>query len=212
MSIVMVTRIEKPIIVQGDSDKVNLGLVHVITGSGKGKTTASLGTALRAIGAGYKVYMIQFLKSGMTGELYAAKHLPNFTIEQFGVDAVRQREKAQAPLNSFAEKDTTGRFVFQPDMNEKDAALLGFAWAKEIILGKQYDVVILDEINCVLDKGLLPLQDVLDLLKQNKKTELLLTGRDAPKELQEYAQYVSEVYSHKHPWQKGIKARKGIEY
>lgn len=208
----MVTRIEKPIIVQGDSDKVNLGLVHVITGSGKGKTTSSLGTALRAIGAGYKVFMIQFLKSGMTSELYTTKHLPNFTIEQFGVDAVREREKEQAQLSSFVQRDATGRFVFQPDTNEKDAALLGFARAKEIILSEQYDVVILDEINCVLDKGLLPLQEVLDLLKQNKKTELLLTGRDAPKELYDYAHYVSEVYSHKHPWQKGIKARKGIEY
>lgn len=208
----MVTRIEKPIIVQGDSDKVNLGLVHVITGSGKGKTTSSLGTALRAIGAGYKVFMIQFLKSGMTSELYAAKHLPNFTIEQFGVDAVQQREKAQAQLSGFVEKDTTGRFVFQPDTNEKDTALLGFARAKEIILSEQYDVVILDEINCVLDKGLIPMEEVIALIKNNKKTELLLTGRDAPSELQEYAHYVSEIYSHKHPWQKGIKARKGIEY
>ncbi len=208
----MVTKIKKQIIVQGEQSKESLGLVHVITGDGKGKTTAALGLALRAIGNGYKAYMIQFLKSGGTGELYATKYFPNLKIEQFGVDAVKEREKNQTKLVGFTKKDTTGRFIFQPDIKEKEAARLGFEHAKEVIQSKEYDVVILDEINCVLDKGLIQLDEVIDFLKQKKQTEIIMTGRDAPKQLYDYADYVSQVTLIKNPWQKGIKARKGVEY
>ena len=208
----MVTKIEEPIIVQGDQDKDQLGLTHIITGDGKGKTTAALGLAMRALGSGYKVYMIQFLKSGGTGEMYTAKHLPDFTMVQFGVDAIKERQAKQTKLTELAEKDTTGRFIFQPDVAEKDAATQGFLHAKNIIQSEKYDVIILDEINCVLDKGLIPLQEVIELIQKNTKSEILLTGRDAPKELYEYVDYVSSVNRIKHPWDKRIKARKGIEY
>src|SRR3989338_7247548 len=106
------TEIKKPIVVKGDDSRENLGLVHVITGDGKGKTTSSLGIALRAVGNNLRVHMIQFLKSGFTGEIYSAKKL-GFEIEQFGVDALKQKS-----LEEF--KDKTGRFVFQPDIQEKD--------------------------------------------------------------------------------------------
>ena len=202
----MVTKIKTPIITEGEDSKESLGLVHVYTGDGKGKTSASLGLALRAIGNNLRIYMIQFLKSGFTGELYSAKKL-GFTIEQFGVDALKERQKH---LEEFADK--TGRFVFQPDIEEKDAAMEALEHAKKIIESKDYDVVILDEINCVLDKGLISLEDVLELVKEHGKVELVLTGRDAPKELMEDADYVSVIERRKHPWQKGIKARKGIEY
>mgnify|MGYP001572570996 CR=1 FL=1 len=208
----MVTKIEKPIIVQGEQSKESLGLIHIITGDGKGKTTSALGLALRAIGNGYKVYMIQFLKSGGTGELYATKYLPNLKIEQFGVDAIKERQKAQTHLATFTETDATGRFVFQPDVAEKDAAHLGLEHAKEIISSGNYDVVILDEINCVLDKGLIPTEEIIELIKKKQQTEIIMTGRDAPKALYDYADYVSQVTLIKNPWQKGIKARKGIEY
>ena len=200
------TRIKSPIKVKGDDSKENLGLVHVYTGDGKGKTSASLGLALRAIGNNLRVHMIQFLKSGFTGEIYSAKKL-GFTIEQFGVDAVKERQKQ---LQEF--KDKTGKFIFQPDIKEKDAALQGWEHAKRIIKSGDYDVVILDEINCVLEKGLIPLNEVLEVIKEHGKVELVLTGRDAPKELMESADYVSVVNRVKHPWQKGIVARKGIEY
>jgi cob(I)alamin adenosyltransferase len=183
-----------------------------MTGDGKGKTTSSLGLALRAIGTGYNVHMIQFLKSGGTGELYAAKHLPNITIEQFGVDVWKEKQKSQSNLNEFAEKDLTGSFVFQPDDMERDAALAGFKRAKEIIKTGEHDLVILDEINCVIDKKLITIEEVIEMLKNNNKTEIYMTGRDAPHELMEYVDYFSEIKVHKHPWQKGIKARKGIEY
>src|SRR3989338_1997042 len=128
------TQIKKPIKVKGDDSKENLGLVHVIKGDGKGKTTSSLGLALRAVGNNLKVYMIQFLKSGFTGE-------------QFGVDALKEKQKH---IQEFADK--TSSFVFQPDVKEKDAAMQGWEHAKDIIKSGEYDMVILDEINCVLAK------------------------------------------------------------
>ncbi|MBI2658339.1 cob(I)yrinic acid a,c-diamide adenosyltransferase [Candidatus Woesearchaeota archaeon] len=197
------TKISKPIKVQGDN-AAELGLVHVITGDGKGKTTSSLGLAMRAIGNNLKVHMIQFLKSGFTGEIYSAKKL-GFSIEQFGVDALRQKH-----LQEFA--DRTGSFVFQPDVKEKDAAMQGWEHAKNMIKSGNYDLIILDEINCVLAKDLIPIKEVLDVVKEHGKVELVLTGRDAPKELMEAADYVNVVQGIKHPWQKGIVARKGIEY
>lgn len=200
------TKIKSPIKVRGDNSKENLGLVHVITGDGKGKTTSSLGLALRAIGNNLRVHMIQFLKSGFTGELYSAKKL-GFEIEQFGVDALKERQKH---LQEFADK--TGRFIFQPDIKEKDAAMQGWEHAKKVIRSGEYDLVILDEINCVLAKELIPLKEVLEIVKNHGKVELILTGRDAPKELMEAADYVNVVQGIKHPWQKGIVARRGIEY
>jgi len=200
------TRIKNPIKVRGDNSKESLGLVHVITGDGKGKTTSSLGLALRAIGNNLRVHMIQFLKSGFTGELYSAKKL-GFEIEQFGIDALKEKQRH---LQEFADK--TGRFVFQPDIKEKDAAMQGWEHAKKIIKSGQYDMVILDEVNCILEKGLIPIKEVLDVIKNHGKVELVLTGRDAPKELREAADYLNVVQGIKHPWQKGIIARKGIEY
>ena len=200
------TRIKNPIKVKGDNSKESLGLVHVITGDGKGKTTSSLGLALRAIGNNLTVHMIQFLKSGFTGELYSAKKL-GFVIEQFGVDAMKEKQKH---LQEFADK--TGTFVFQPDIKEKDAAMEGWEHAKKVIKSGEYDMVILDEINCVLEKGLIPLNEVLEIIKNHGKVELVMTGRDAPKELMDAADYVNVVQRVKHPWQKGIVARKGIEY
>jgi len=202
----MLTKIKKPIKVHGDDSKENLGLFHVITGDGKGKTTSALGLALRAIGNNMTVYMIQFLKSGFTGELYSAKKV-GFMIEQFGVDALKEKQKK---LKEF--KDKTGSFVFQPDIEEKDAAMQGFEHAKSIVESKKYDVVILDEVNCILDKGLVPISEALELIKSHGKVELVFTGRDAPQELMDVADYVNVINSVKHPWQKGIKARKGIEY
>ena len=200
------TEIKKPIIVKGDDSKEKLGLVHVITGDGKGKTTSSLGLALRAVGNNLTVHMVQFLKSGFTGELYSARKL-GFEIEQFGVDALKEKQKK---IGEFS--DRTGRFVFQPDIEEKDAALEGFEHAKKSIKSGNYDLVILDEINCVLAKGIIPIEDVLGMLRNHGKVELIFTGRDAPKELMDAADYVNVVHGIKHPWQKGIVARKGIEY
>jgi cob(I)alamin adenosyltransferase len=167
-----------------------------------------LGIALRALGSNLKVYMIQFLKSGTTGEVYTIKkHLTGMEIMQFSVDAVNEK---QQKLEQFRDKGS--KFTFNPDEMEKEAAVLGFQHAKKIINSKDYDLVILDEINTVLDKSLIPIKDVLDLIESHDNVELFFTGRDAPQEIIDKADYVSIIKAVKHPWQKGIKARKGIEY
>lgn len=204
----MVTKIKKAIVVEGDENKSHLGLVHVITGDGKGKTTASIGLAVRALGSNLRVYMVQFLKSTPTGEFYTIKnHLQSMEIIQFGVDAVKER---QEKLDTFVDKG--GKFTFNPDEEEKEAAMLGFEHTKKIIHSGNYDLVILDEINAVLDKGIIPIKDVLELIKNHGNVELVFTGRDAPKEIIEAADYVNVVKKIKNPWDNGIRARKGIEY
>ncbi|MBI2135253.1 cob(I)yrinic acid a,c-diamide adenosyltransferase [Candidatus Woesearchaeota archaeon] len=204
----MVTKLKKRIIVEGDENKEHLGLVHVVTGDGKGKTTSSLGLAVRALGSNLKVYMVQFLKSGTTGEIFTIqKHLPGMNIMQFGVDAVKER---QENLDAFRDKGS--KFVFNPDEEEKGAAIMGFEHAKKIIKSGEYDLVILDEINVVLDKGIIPIKEVLGLMENHGNVELYFTGRDAPQEIIDKADYVSVVKGIKHPWQRGIKARKGIEF
>jgi cob(I)alamin adenosyltransferase len=204
----MVTKINKKIVVEGDEGKEHLGLVHVVTGDGQGKTTSAIGLAVRALGSNLRVCIIQFLKSGATGELYIIKkHLPGIEIEQFGIDAIEERQKK---LDTF--RDKGGKFIFNPDEMEKEAAVLGFQHTKKIINSKDYDLVILDEISTVLDKGLIPIKDVLELMENHGNVELYFTGRDAPQEIIDKADYVNIIKSVKHPWQKGIKARKGIEY
>ncbi len=204
----MVTKLKRRIVVEGDDSKESLGMVHVITGDGKGKTTASLGLGMRALGSNLRVSMIQFLKSGMTGELNTIKKfLPGMEIIQFGVDAVKER---QQKLEEFRDKGS--KFVFNPDDEEREAALLGFQYAKKIIQTGIYDMVILDEINVVLDKGMIPMAELLEMMDNHGKVELVLTGRDAPAEIKAKADYVSYVQKIKHPWMEGIKARKGIEY
>jgi len=170
------------------------GLVMVITGNGKGKTTSSFGQALRAVGQGYQVCIIQFMKGRKYGEILACeKHLPSITIYQFGLD-------------SFVMRDNSA----QVDI---DLAWQGFEKAKEIIQSKKFDMVILDEINVAVDFGLIPEEVVLDLIK-NKPPELdlILTGRYASDELREIADLVSEVTEIKHHYNAGIKDRRGIEY
>lgn len=170
------------------------GLVMVITGNGKGKTTSAFGQALRAIGQGYQVCLIQFMKGRKYGEVLAAeKYLPDLQIYQFGLDSFVMRNNP-APV-------------------DVDLARQGFEKAKEIIYSGKYNMVILDEINVAVDFNLIPEEEVLDLA-QNKPTELdlVLTGRYASEKLREIADLVSEVREIKHHYNAGIKDRAGIEY
>ena len=194
------------------------GLVHVYTGTGKGKTTTSLGLALRALGHNLSVYMVQFMKSGDTGELFSVqKYLPNFQIIQFGKDALAEKqlkiysfEGKEADVKQLSEEEI---YTFRSDDDEKEPARMGFEHAKRIVMNGQYDLVILDEINCVLDKKLIPVEEVLELIQQKPRhVELVLTGRGAPAEILKAADYVSEIRRIKHPYDVGILARKGIEY
>ena len=163
------------------------------TGSGKGKTTAAIGLGMRAAGAGLKVNMIQFMKGRKYCELVAINNISNFSYSQHGRDEFVNKEN--------------------PEQIDIDLAQKGLKHAKEIIKSDKYDVVILDDINVVIDFNLINLNQVLKLIREKpEKLELVLTGRYAPSKIIKVADYVSEILEIKHVYQKGIKARKGIEY
>ena len=176
------------------ADTKNKGLVIVITGNGKGKTTAAFGQALRAIGQGYKVFVLQFMKGRKYGEFIAAeKYLPNLIIEMSGLDSFVMRDHPAAIDIELAQK--------------------GLDAARRAIKSGKYDLVILDEINVALDFKLIKLKDVVTMIK-NKPAglDLILTGRYAPKEIIKLADTVSEIQEVKHHYNAGIKDRAGIEY
>jgi cob(I)alamin adenosyltransferase len=170
------------------------GLVHVLTGDGPGKTTSALGTALRAIGHGYTVYMIMFVKGKSDyGEILLSKKIPNFTLAFSG-------------RNAFVDRKSPERIDFELAQKNLDLA-------KQVMMSREYDIVILDEINVAIDFGLVKLNDVIELVKKRpREVELILTGRCAKKELIELADYVTEMRDIKHPYRKGILAREGVEY
>ena len=169
------------------------GLVHVYTGDGKGKTTAAIGLGIRAVGAGLRVHMIQFMKGRRYSELDTLEHLSGFSVVQFGRDEFVSKKK--------------------PEQVDIDLAKKGLAHAKEVLRKNEYDVVILDEINVAVDYHLISLDDVLALLKMKPEPmELILTGRYARPEIMQQADVVSEMLEIKHPFQKGVPCRKGIDW
>ncbi len=179
----------------------NFGLVQVFFGNGKGKTTAALGTALRALGRGHSVHLIQFMKGGIStnkdfeeyGELLALKKFENFSFERFG----------------FKEW-----VVGKPKPEHLKEAQKALTSAKRIVSNKKFDLVIIDECLYAIQLGVISENDIIDLIKsKSKNTELILTGSHKPLEkIFELADLVSEVKKIKHPYDKGIIARKGIEY
>jgi len=167
-------------------------LIQVYTGNGKGKTTAALGLALRAVGTGLKVFIGQFVKGKNYSELNVLKKIKNIKIEQFGRGCFIKRE---------------------PNKKDIELARIGLERVRKIISIGIYDMVILDEINVALKLGLLKLGDIISLIKNtSKKTELVLTGRNAHPEILKIADLVSEIKDRKHYYKKGVKARRGIEY
>jgi cob(I)alamin adenosyltransferase len=172
----------------------NQGLVMVITGNGKGKTTSALGQAIRAMGHGWKVCVIQFMKGRKYGEvLCAEQYLPDLTIHQCGQDS----------------------FVTKGKLKDVDIALAhrGLELAKKVLYSGEYDLVILDEINVTVDFQLIPLPDVLAAIRNRPdNVNVILTGRCARTELIEMADMVSEIREIKHHYAKGVKERAGIEF
>ncbi len=167
--------------------------VQLYTGNGKGKTTASIGAALRAVGHGKRVVIIQFMKGRMYGELYAAEKIDGLSIEQYGRDEFVNPEK--------------------PDPVDIELAKRGWARVEELVEKGEADLLILDEINVAVAFGLLTVECVLDLIDRRPEgMELILTGRYAPGELIDRADTVTEMKEIKHHYQKGIESRKGIEY
>jgi cob(I)alamin adenosyltransferase len=171
--------------------KNSRGLIHVYTGNGKGKTTAALGLAVRAAGHNRKVVFIQFIKGISTGELLFVKKYKAF-------DIVRT---------------STGNALKKQDEQLRNEAQKTLAYAGKAITDGNYDLIVLDEICFALHRGLLDIGQVLELLDNKPDNlELVLTGRNAPKELIERADLVTEMSLIKHPYNEGIAARKGIEY
>ncbi|MGI0087114.1 MAG: cob(I)yrinic acid a,c-diamide adenosyltransferase [Nitrosotalea sp.] len=175
----------------------NAGLVIVYTGKGKGKTTAALGMALRAIGYDYKVCMIQFIKgSWHYGEMTSSKRLePEFELTAVGKGFVGIMDD-KSPIE-----------------DHKKIADEALAIAKEKITSEKYDIVILDEINYAVNLGLVKIDDVLKLI-QTKPTNvnLVLTGNHVRDEIIELADLVTEMREIKHPFKSGIRAKKGIDF
>jgi cob(I)alamin adenosyltransferase len=175
-------------------NRLSKGQIQVYTGDGKGKTTCALGLAFRAVGQGFKVFIIQFMKGRQTGESCAAARLaPELTLRYFGRPGLVNL-RAPAP---------------------EDLALVREGWslAREVLAAGDHDLVILDEINLALTFNLIPLEEALEVLRRRPPgVEVVLTGRQAPPELVELADLVTEMRPVKHYYEAGVKARRGIEW
>lgn len=173
-------------------------MIFVFTGNGKGKTTSAVGMGLRTVGAGKKVLMIQFLKTkNGSAENKVIKKIKNFDIQHFGRKGFLFSRNKKSP-------------VFEIDVQLAKKAL---DFCAKKLKNKGYDLIILDEINIALDLGLIDQKEILNLLKQfGKNTDIVLTGRNCQKEIIDIADLVTDFKQIKHYYQKGIKARKGIEY
>jgi cob(I)alamin adenosyltransferase len=176
-----------------------IGYIQVYTGDGKGKTTASLGLIFRALGRGWNVLLVMFTKGGDDyGELYSARQLSPQIAKQLTI--------VQAGLD---------RIIFTHNMKEEDAIEIRNGWeiAKRAVFSGKYQLIVMDEANIAIDLGLIPLEEMKDLLvNKPPEIEIVLTGRRAHPEVVELAHLVTEMRPVKHYWDIGVKARKGIEY
>lgn len=175
------------------------GYIQVYTGDGKGKTTASLGLCMRALGRNWKVLLVMFTKGGDNyGELISFKKLSseindNLTIVQAGLD----------------------RIVYSDNVNEFDQSEIQKGWkvVKDAVKNNSYNLIVMDEANIALDLGLINLKDMVETLKNKpEEMEIVLTGRNAKPEIIEIAHLVSKIEPVKHYWNTGVVAREGIEY
>ncbi len=176
------------------TDKSATGLVQVFTGNGKGKTSAALGTVIRALGHGLRVYVVFFMKGDYPyGEYSTLRTLPNVTVASFGFRCFTD------PAN------------VKPE--EKEQARLALSAAREAVLSGNYDLVVMDEVNVAAAWKLIEVDEVVKLIKDKPSSvELILTGRYADARVIELADLVTEMVKIKHPYDKGVLARKGIEY
>ncbi|MBN1109942.1 MAG: cob(I)yrinic acid a,c-diamide adenosyltransferase [Methanomassiliicoccales archaeon] len=171
--------------------KEHLGLVHVYTGEGKGKTTAALGLCVRAVGHGYRALIVQFMKTGGTyGENFL--RLPGLTVVPSGHDClVYSKEITPA---------------------DREKAAEGLTLAKEAMSRGEMDVVVLDEVNVAIKFGLLKVGEVAQAVRSRAPgVEVVLTGRGAPQELLDLADYVTEMVAERHPYEKGVLSRQGVD-
>jgi len=174
------------------SKKTRKGYTQVYTGNGKGKTTAAIGLAVRAAGAGLKVFIAQFIKMGDYSEIKALKRFSDLiTVEQFG-------------LGRFANR--------KPALEDIEAAQKGLERVKAVMASDEYDIIIMEEANVAAKLGLFAVQDLLKIvINKPSDKELVITGRGASPRIIENADLVTEMKPIKHYYQKGVPARIGIE-
>ncbi|MFZ5945521.1 MAG: cob(I)yrinic acid a,c-diamide adenosyltransferase [Bacillota bacterium] len=190
------------------------GYVQVYTGNGKGKTTAAIGLAIRALGAGKKVLFLQFMKAKSYSEHKILPSIsPNLKLETLGKPFFVARKEN---LDSETLAQWEGKCVFfepgNPPNEYVELMGKGIEMARESLANGGYDLVILDEVNVAVYFELIPLQQVLDLINNKQpQVELVLTGRNCPQEIIEKADLVTEMREIKHYYQKGVEARIGIE-
>ncbi len=177
-----------------ESHPLGKGYVQVYTGNCKGKTTAALGLAFRAMGRGLKTYIGQFMKGQYYSELESAKMVqPYITIEQYGKNALIHVENP-------------------PQEEDVRMAQEGLARAKEAMFSGKYDIIIFDEINTAHYFHLISVEEMLEIVAHKPDgVEVIFTGRYAPPEVIDAADLVTEMVEIKHYYQKGVKAREGIE-
>ena len=170
-------------------------MIHLYCGDGKGKTTCALGLALRGAGAGMKIVIVQFLKGSLTSELNSLNKVPNVI--------VLRNSKDYGFVNNMTPK--------QLDMirNEHDSNL---AKALKLVENDKCDMLVLDELTYVYNMNLIDKAKLEDFLKNNKNIEVVITGRDPDKLFINIADYVTEMKMIKHPFEKGVAARKGVEF
>lgn len=170
----------------------NLGKIHVYTGNGKGKTTAAVGLAVRAAGAGLRVGLIQFMKARPSAEVKVLKTIPGITVHCFGGK----------------------KFIYKKGAKiDKTEVAKALALAKKIINSKKYDLTILDEVGVAQYFKLLTCRQLIDLIKSKPADlELVITGRKVAPAIVKLADYVTEMKEIKHPYRTGLLARKGVEY
>ena len=172
------------------------GFVQVFTGDGKGKTTSAIGLAIRAMGSDHTVFFAQFVKSKTASEFNALSKMgPSFTFVSYGA--------------------SDSKFLFERAPTEEDKIMArgGLSEAHQAMFSKNYDMVILDEVNIAVYYNLIEVKELLELIHQKPDSvELVLTGRYADPRIIEAADLVTEMKNIKHPFDKGIKARRGIEF
>lgn len=174
------------------------GLIHIYTGEGKGKTTAAIGLCLRAAGSNLQVLIARFLKTNDSAELLAFERFPNVKIvpneKSFGFSRVWSKDPVKA--------EEAGNYYSEMFERAATEAVSGY-----------YDILFLDEIMAGVNLGVVEKEKLISFVKGKPDgLEIIMTGRDAPEELIELADYVSEIKKIKHPFDQGIRARRGIEY
>ncbi|MEK6961632.1 MAG: cob(I)yrinic acid a,c-diamide adenosyltransferase [Nanoarchaeota archaeon] len=206
--------------------KTRTGLVHVYTGNGKGKTSAAMGLAVRAVGQGLRVFIVQFMKGGAyTGEFISAKNfLPNIGFEQFGKHCIKEEKQMKLQgldrgyhYYDFVRDDIECgdcRFCFLNDADQAQACKDGMEKAQKLSKSEDYDLLVLDEILVAVAFKFVDEEKLAQLIKEKRRDlELVLTGRGASSRILDLADYVSNINEVKHPFNtKKTPARRGIEY